>query len=48
MQHLIKNKIIKDFPIPFNNNYNFVGEYVYADDSKSYEYINILILELNT
>jgi hypothetical protein len=37
----------KDFPIPFNNNYNFVGEYVYADDSRSYEHINILILELN-
>jgi hypothetical protein len=32
----------KSFPIPFNQNYNFVGEYVYADDSRSLPHIDIL------
>lgn len=32
----------KPFPIPFNQNYNFVGEYVYADDSRSSSHIDIL------
>jgi hypothetical protein len=36
----------KNFPIPYNKEYNFVGEYVYADESRSQEHINILINSL--
>ena len=32
----------KPFSTSFNENYNFVGEYVYADDSRSLPHINIL------
>lgn len=32
----------KPFPIPYNNEYNFVGEYVYADESRSKSHIDIL------
>lgn len=36
-----------DFPIPYNNNYNFVGEYVYSDDSRSESHISDLKKALN-
>jgi protein O-GlcNAc transferase len=36
----------KDFPIPFNEKYNFVGEYVYADESRNQDNINQLINSL--
>lgn len=32
----------KNFPIPFNEEYNFVGEYVYADESRNNDSINYL------
>ena len=32
----------KPFPTPFNQIYNFVGEYVYADESRSESHINAL------
>ena len=32
----------KIFPIPYNNEFNFVGEYIYADESRSNSHINIL------
>ncbi len=32
----------KPFPIPFDNEFKFVGEYVYADDSRSLSHIQIL------
>lgn len=32
----------KDFPTQYNNDYNFVGEYVYEDDSRSNTHIDIL------
>lgn len=33
---------VKKFPIPYDNQYNFVGGYVYADDSVSLQHTNIL------
>jgi hypothetical protein len=36
-------KHAKDFPIPFDEKYNFVGEYVYADESRNQDNINQLI-----
>jgi hypothetical protein len=36
----------KDFPIPFDEKYNFVGEYVYADESRNKDNINQLINSL--
>jgi len=32
----------KDFPINFDSEYRFVGEYVYYDETRSIEHINIL------
>jgi protein O-GlcNAc transferase len=32
----------KDFPIPYDEKYNFVGEYVYADESRNQDNINHL------
>lgn len=32
----------KDFPISFDSEYRFVGEYVYHDETRSNEHINIL------
>ena len=32
----------KPFPIPFNNEYNFVGEYVYIDNSREQAHIDVL------
>jgi hypothetical protein len=32
----------KNFPINYCKDYKFVGEYVYYDDSRSLEHINIL------
>jgi hypothetical protein len=32
----------KPFPISYNNEFNFVGEYVYADESRSNSHIDIL------
>lgn len=31
-----------DFPIPYDDDFHFVGEYVYADESRSPQHINIL------
>jgi len=36
----------KDFPIPFDEKYNFVGEYVYADESRNKDNIYQLINSL--
>ena len=36
----------KNFPIPFDNQYKFVGEYVYADESRSQSHIDALIFDL--
>ena len=47
--HATFNKIepfAKNFPIPYCQNYKFVGEYVYADDSRSPQHIQILIRSL--
>ena len=32
----------KPFPISYNDKFNFVGEYVYADESRSESHINAL------
>lgn len=32
----------KPFPIPFSDNYNFVGEYVYEDESRNQTHINMV------
>jgi len=32
----------KDFPINFDSEYHFVGEYVYHDETRSFEHINML------
>jgi len=37
---------VKNFPIPYCQDYKFVGEYVYADDSRSSQHIQILINSL--
>ena len=37
----------QDFPILYNKDYNFVGEYVYQDDSRSNSHINQLINALS-
>jgi protein O-GlcNAc transferase len=37
----------KNFPIPYNNEFNFVGEYVYSDESRSLPHINDLKKQLN-
>jgi hypothetical protein len=36
----------KDFPIPFDEKYNFVGEYIYSDESRNQDNINQLINSL--
>jgi len=44
--HATFNKIeshAQNFPINYNNNFNFVGEYVYFDESRSQDHINILV-----
>lgn len=35
-------KHARPFPVSYNHDYNFVGEYVYHDDSRSMEHVNIL------
>jgi len=45
MIHATFNKMehnAKNFPINYCNDFNFVGEYVYFDESRSQEHINIL------
>jgi hypothetical protein len=37
-----KESFDKDFPIPFCENYKFVGEYVYADESREQKHINLI------
>lgn len=37
-----KNEIAKDFPIPYDKDYNFVGCYIYEDDSRCEEHHNLL------
>jgi hypothetical protein len=37
----------KNFPIEYNDEYNFIGEYVYYDNTRSYEHYTILKEELN-
>jgi hypothetical protein len=34
--------IAKSFPVSYNSEYNFVGEYVYADESRSQPHIDAL------
>jgi hypothetical protein len=36
----------KDFPIKYDSEYRFVGEYVYSDESRSQSHIDILLDEL--
>jgi hypothetical protein len=36
----------KDFPIDYDSDLRFVGEYIYADESRSQSHIDILIREL--
>lgn len=36
------SEITAPFPIPYDNEYRFVGEYVYADESRSKRHIDIL------
>ena len=38
----MRENICKSFPIPYDSEYHFVGEYVYADESRSNEHTNIL------
>ena len=38
----IENNLCKPFPIPYDKDYKFVGEYVYHDDSRSIGHINLL------
>jgi hypothetical protein len=38
----------KNFPINYHKTYKFVGEYVYHDDSRSIEHINILKQRVNS
>lgn len=40
--HKYEGELAKDFPIPYDNEFRFVGEYIYADESRS----NIHIEEL--
>lgn len=35
-------EICKPFPTPYDKDYRFVGEYVYEDESRSNQHINIL------
>lgn len=37
-----KGEIAKNFPIPYDSNYNFVGCYIYEDDSRCEEHHNLL------
>lgn len=37
----------KPFPIPYDDEYRFVGEYVYADESRTISHINILKQHVN-
>jgi len=45
--HKIENEDCLDFPIPFNEYLNFVGEYVYEDESRSEYHINELRMALS-
>jgi len=36
----------KDFPIPYESNYHFVGEYVYCDESRPNNYKQMIVDEL--
>jgi len=40
--NIYPNENSKRFPIPYDNEYKFVGEYVYEDESRSLPHINIL------
>ena len=39
---IYSNENTKLFPIPYDNEYRFVGEYVYEDESRSQYHINEL------
>lgn len=39
---VLNERNVKKFPIPYDEHYNFVGGYVYADDSVSTQHTNIL------
>ena len=36
------DEITKPFPIPYDSEYRFLGEYVYSDESRSQNHINEL------
>ena len=38
----IENENCKNFPIDYDDEYHFIGEYVYADESRSHNHINDL------
>jgi hypothetical protein len=40
--HKYEGNKCKNFPIPYDNEFNFVGEYVYADESRSQSHIDAL------
>ena len=42
----IENELCKNFPIPYDNQFRFVGEYVYEDESRSQKHIDKLIRRL--
>jgi protein O-GlcNAc transferase len=40
--HKFEGNLCINFPIPYDNEYKFVGEYVYADESRSPQHIEVL------
>jgi protein O-GlcNAc transferase len=40
--HKFEGSICNNFPIPYDNEFKFVGEYVYADESRSQTHIDAL------
>ena len=40
--HKYENELCKDFPIGYDDSYRFIGEYIYADESRSLQHIQAL------
>jgi hypothetical protein len=40
--HKYENELCKNFPIAYDDTYKFVGEYIYADETRSLNHIEIL------
>jgi hypothetical protein len=40
--HKYENELCKDFPIGYDDSYRFIGEYIYADESRSLQHIEAL------